>query len=361
MADRQIFRVANSNAANFNHPGVRYAGRPDPDGAPIDRGVYDSKVAWLSSLFEKQAVDIVGFEELFHKDALEALIKATPRFREAYVFAPDLETNVSNGEASGPFCGIVSKFPLSNQQAIRDFPPEVKEGLKVLAKEADPTSVFDVRIGQFQRPVLRVDAALPFNNATTNVTIFVAHLKSKREQFLEGEDQKSAIAQALGAARSLIVRAAEAAALRALVVAAMKGNDNPTIVLGDLNDDLTSVTTQMIAGDDPFFLKGPAKAQALDTLLYSAHDIQEHNSHRSVAYSHIYNGYYELLDHIFVSKELVYPTDGRVAEVRNTRVFNDHLFDTRLESDRSVRAMSTSDHGVPICEIEWRAATPQAE
>ena len=351
----EIFRIANCNAANFNFPGVRYAGRPGPDGAPIAQEVFDSKIGWLSKLLEDQKVDLLGLEELFHKDALKALIAKTTIGAD-HVFAPDLDTNIGpTGEASGPFCGIVSRYPLTNTVAIRDFPPAIAAGMKLLQSEADPTSVVEIGLKRFQRPVLRADVTIKIGEDVKVVTVFVAHLKSKREQFLAGEDPKDQVVQALGTARSLMVRAAESAALRALVVEATKGNSNPVIVLGDLNDDLTSVTTQAIAGDEPpSFMKLDDKKVIFDTLMYSAHDIQEQNSHRSVSYSHIYNGRYELLDHIFLSQEFVAQNPDRIAEVRNTRVFNDHLYDSRLEGDRSLRTMNTSDHGIPICEIEWR-------
>ena len=166
------------------------------------------------------------------------------------------------------------------------------------------------------------------------------------------------MAQALGNARSLILRAAEAAALRALVVEAGTGNADPIIVLGDLNDDLASVTTQLIAGDDPFFPRGPRKAAAFDRLLYSVHESRSAPRHRQVNYSHIYDGRYELLDHILVSEELVAQNPRHIARVRNTRMYNDHLFDSRLTSDRDERAIATSDHGIPVTELEWAAPAP---
>ena len=250
---------------------------------------------------DRALVDLVGFEELFHKQAIADVVKATKRFTDAVVYAPDLDDNIVNGEARGPFCGLVTRFPIVKAEAVLQFPPDVAGKLLVQRSDAD-TSTIDVGITQFQRPVLRVQLQL---RPDVVGTVFVAHLKSKREQYLSGESESDPVVQALGNARSLIVRAAKAAALRSLVVAATTGNNAPVIVLGDLNDDLPSVTTQIVAGDDPYFLSGTKKANAYDRLLYSVHDIQERLSHRQVNYSHIYNARYELLDHIFVSQELV--------------------------------------------------------
>jgi len=345
------FRIANCNAANFNYPGVRYAGRAGADGAPLSQANYDHKVKWLAGLMDTAMVDLIGFQELFHRQAITDVVTATARFADAAVYAPNLEDNVANGEARGPFCGLVTRFPIVSQAAISQFPGDVAGKLLVQKSDRDPTTI-DVGISQFQRPVLRVQVKL---RADVTATVFVAHLKSKREQYLAHENTEDPVVQALGNARSLIVRAAEAAALRSLVVAAMSGNDDPVILLGDLNDDLPSVTTQIVAGDDPYFLKGDRKTAAYDRLLYSVHDIQERLSHRQVNYSHIYNARYELLDHIFVSQELVGQNPGHLAEVRSTRMYNDHLFDSRLTSDHDDNAVSTTDHGIPVTEISWVA------
>lgn len=344
-----LFRIANCNADNFNVPGVRYAGRPGRDGDPLTDEIYARKVAWLSGLFDLARPDLIGFEELFHKDAVAAVVGASRHLQGAAVYAPDLENNVTGGEARGPFCGLVTRFPIVSAAAIQAFPAAVKGKLRVQRSDAS-TDTIPVSIEQFQRPVLRVRVEL---RAGTVATVFVAHLKSKREQLLAGEDPDDPVAQALGNARSLILRAAESAALRALLVEAATGNADPIILLGDLNDDLASVTTQLIAGEDPFFLREPRKSGAFDRLLYSVHDIQERASHRQVNYSHIYDGRYELLDHILVSEELVAQNPRHIARVRNTRMYNDHLFDSRLTSDRDERAISTSDHGIPVTEIEW--------
>lgn len=349
------FRIATCNAANFNYPGLRYAGRAGADGAPISQASYDHKVKWLSGLLDTALVDLVGLQELFHRQAVDDLVAATKRFAGARVYAPDLADNVSNGEARGPFCGLVTTFDIVSASAILQFPASVTGRFQVPRSDTDPGTV-DVGVAQFQRPVLQVRVRL---RPDVVATVFVAHLKSKRELYLPGEQAGDPVAQALGGARSLIVRAAEAAALRALVVAASTGNDEPIIVLGDLNDDLPSVTTQLVAGDDPTFLRGDRKTAAYDRLLYSVHDIQERSSHRMVNYSHIYDGRYELLDHIFVSQELVAQNPAHVAEVRNTRMYNDHLFDSRLTSDRDDNAVSTSDHGIPVTEIAW-AVKPDA-
>jgi predicted extracellular nuclease len=72
------------------------------------------------------------------------------------------------------------------------------------------------------------------------VVVFVAHLKSKRpivDDALRHDQQ----AKAVGHAASVILRAAEAAAFRCILVREMLSNTKPVIVIGDLNDSVRSL------------------------------------------------------------------------------------------------------------------------
>ncbi len=347
----QSFRVATFNAENLLHPGVRFAGRSD---APYGEKLYEEKIAWMRGILREGSVDMVGFQELFSEVALK-------RAAEGYehVVALDLEGGKNivvapdgRSEAKGPYVGFASRFPVVAQRAIDAFPAEAAN-LQIEATEGGP--LVTLPLTRFQRPVLEVKVLL---RSDVTATIYVAHLKSKRSQLLPGEDPKNPLHVARGNVRSLIVRAAESIALRKLVVEATENNDTPVIVLGDLNDDLPSVTTQTVAGEQPFrFWKQPQKVPVWDRLLYSVHDIQEAQSYRDVSYSHIYDGRYELLDHIFVSQEFYAQNPKRLGTVVNTRIFNDHLVDERLAAVVPQGLSNRSDHGIPVTEIEWRPAT----
>ena len=175
--------------------------------------------------------------------------------------------------------------------------------------------------------------------------VFVAHLKSKRGiVFGDTEDKNDPKIKALGAARSLIKRAAEATALRCLLVDELKDSNTPVVLIGDLNDAVASVTTQISAGDPPWIKLQPEQKRPIwDVLLYSTNDIQSRNSLRDVTYSHIFNGRYEVLDHIFVSQEFYGRNPQRIGRVRYQHQFNDHLVDETMifrSKDRTI-----SDHG----------------
>jgi predicted extracellular nuclease len=209
-------------------------------------------------------------------------------------------------------------------------------------------------VGTFSRPILRTRVVLDPEQGTTS-TVFVAHLKSKRPIRDPQAPEHDPREEALGKARALIRRAAEAAALRFLVLQEITGSAQPVIVLGDLNDAARAVTTDIIMGDSPsrFWPKDPEDRKAYwDRLLYSAYELTVRRTGRDVSYTHIFNGHYENLDHILVSQEFYERNPQRIAEVMNLRYFNDHLFDSQLSNDRHDRI--ASDHAQLVAEIRLR-------
>jgi endonuclease/exonuclease/phosphatase family metal-dependent hydrolase len=349
----QSFRVATFNTENLLHPGVRFLGRPDD---AYTQSQYDEKMRWIRSILRDGRVDLVGFQEQFSE---RALLDATKEGELQHVYAPDLaggkNVRLVDGveHASGPFVALASRFEIVDATSIVEFP----EGTRALqVQTSDAGGVVEVPITRFQRPVIRARVQL---KPGIVASVFVAHLKSKRPQFLASEGiqaQRDPLVRAIGSTRSLLLRAAESVALRKLLLDELQGTNTPVIVLGDLNDDVSSVSTQIIAGEAPYFKQGhDEKEQAWDRLLYSAHDLEEAESYRDVSYSHIFDGRYQLLDHIFVSQEFVAANPKRIGAVRSTRIFNDHLVDVRRFDDAGLNGPSLrSDHGVPVTEIWWR-------
>lgn len=361
MAKSIPLRVATFNVENLLHAGARFEREPGKPG--YTPAMFAEKTRWIRGVLDEAEVDLVGFEELFSRSALDAVL-AGSRLADATVIAPDLVDNiVSNAGgpeplARGPYCGLVTNLEVLTDPAqarVFEFPEAVRNALTVAPDGAGGTAVA-LPLTRFQRPVLRVQVRLPTGVVAT---VFVAHLKSKLGQFMAGEDTHDPLAIALASTRSLVIRAAEAVALRALVLDAVKGTDAPVIVLGDLNDELSAVSTQTIAGPTPWrFAKKEQKAPVLDTLLYSVHDLQNRQTLRDVDYTHVFDGRYQLLDHVFVSQELFGAGAAPIGRVANTRIFNDHLIDTGLAINVPSGLSARSDHGVVVTEIELFAAAP---
>jgi len=345
-------RIATFNVENLLHDGARF--ERDPGKPGYTKTMFAGKTQWIRGILGEGNVGLVGFQELFSRKALDEVLAGSPL--AAHVIAPDLDDNIIAGTpeplARGPFCGLATNLEVLTAPAdarIFEFPEAVKAGLVVAADHAgtDPVAL---PITRFQRPVIRVEVKLP---GDTIATVFVTHLKSKLGQFLPDEDHNDPLAIALASTRSLVIRAAEGVALRSLVLDAIADNDRPVILLGDLNDEISAVSTQTIAGPTPWrFAKKEQKLPVFDRLLYSAHDIQGQQTLRDVDYTHIFDGRYQLLDHVFVSQELFGRGPKPVGMLRNTRIFNDHLIDSGLAINVPSGLSARSDHGIVVAEIE---------
>jgi endonuclease/exonuclease/phosphatase family metal-dependent hydrolase len=132
-----------------------------------------------------------------------------------------------------------------------------------------------------------------------------SHLKSKLLTYPDGrrypnnEDER-----ARGAGYALLRRAAEAVAVRVQLNAVMAAAANngepgvPTILCGDLNDSPDAVTTALLTGPDDANPSRPDKGDPVR--LYNLAGLLPAGR----AYSRIYQGHGELIDHILVSRDL---------------------------------------------------------
>lgn len=328
-------KVGTFNVLNL----ARLGERPYPDDDPYSEAEFDKKADWIAEQLRRMGADLVGFQEVFHEDALREVCRRSGRFDNGTVVAPDADG------VSGPQLGLATRLSLAEPATtVTDFPAGLDVAVEGLA----------LPVGTFSRPILRARVVLDPASGRT-ATVFVVHLKSKRPILAPEAPEHDPREEALGKARSLIRRAAEAAALRFLLLDEIVGNSQPTIVLGDLNDGVRAVSTDIVMGDSPSRFWPPAagdKQAYWDRLLYSAHEISARKSGRDVSYTHIFSGHYENLDHILVSQEFYDRNPQRIAEVSNLRYFNDHLFDSQLSNDRRDRIVS--DHGQLVAEIRLR-------
>jgi len=322
------FRVATFNLFNLVAPNTRYYGK-----RMYTQETFDQKKAWICGQLQKMNADIVGFQEVFHEEALKEVIAESGIYPNAHIL-----TAGASGEA--PVVGLVSRFPIRKHEVIVDFPEVLDyEGL-------------EIPIRQFRRPVLKAELEIRPN---FNLTCFVIHLKSKRPLFTKEKNQRkdNPIELAKGQARALILRAAEATAMRAVLVKYMRNKAHAVVVIGDMNDTGLAVSSRILSGENPFRNMPQAKKKAIwDVLLYHVKDVQARRSFQDFYYTHIYNGHYESLDHIMVSEELVQENPKHLGRVGYVRVLNDHLIDETL-SNKGVKNWQ-SDHGQVVATIEFK-------
>jgi endonuclease/exonuclease/phosphatase family metal-dependent hydrolase len=294
---------------------------------------YNKKIEWSAEQLRRMDADIVGFQEVFHTEALQQLLTVCGRYHDAPVL-------VAGGTGEGPSVGLVSRFPVITHEIIPNFPEPARLEIDDLK----------IPLTQFSRPVLKVRVEIA---PDLKATFFVVHLKSKRPLVKEEVDPHDPTERALGHARSLMVRSAEAAALRYLLVEELHGTNQPVVVMGDFNDSDGAVTSRIISGSPPWrSLPREQKRQVWDVLLYNVKEIQARQSYRDVYYTHLHNGHHESLDHIMVSQEFVRENPNRLGQVEYVANLNDHLIDDTLSDDRLPKWQT--DHGQVVVTIGLR-------
>jgi len=323
--------IGSFNVYNLVRIGERYYDKP-----AYSASEFGQKTDWIAGQLRRMDADIVGFQEVFHEDALVEATGRSGRYDGGTVIAP-------GATGAEPRVGLATSLTLTGTpEAIEAFP------------DGSSVSYGQGNVDSFERPVLKATMEL---DGTNTVTVFVTHLKSKRPKILDGEDEHDFKTRARGKARSLIIRAAEAAALRAVLVDELQGNDRPVVVIGDFNDSHFAVTTEIVTGSPPWrFLPPDRKREIWDVLLYDTNQIQARQSLRDVTYSYIYNGVYQTLDHIFVSEQFYRFNPNRIGEVEYLHFLNDHIVDTTLTSGDGGR--TESDHGQVVATIRLTPPSP---
>jgi predicted extracellular nuclease len=328
--------AATANVLNLANPGRMFYANQDV----YSQRDFERKIDWLGGRIAALNADILTVQEVWDDAALKAAVHHSG-LRYSSVIVPGAENDEThNGAVNTPRVGIVTRLDVDNIQSIAQFPDNMRVQVPELGEHA-----------KFERPPLLATLRMKHGQP---VHVLTAHLKSKRPKFLQDaqgqptEDRDDPKIQTRATLRSLIIRGAEAAALRSIVIDVLKRTHEPLIVMGDFNDGPHSVTTQMIAAtSEVAYDKG-----ARDTALFNAYEEQgEMALKKDVAYSHIHQGFPEVLDQILVSEEFLYNSRFSIGDVRRVDYFNDHLQEGK---DRS-----RSDHGFVRAVIRVRMSGEQ--
>lgn len=322
------FRLGTFNAFNLVAEGVPYYGRLN-----YNHTDYQKKVEWCAGQLQKMDADVVGFQEVFHRRALEDVAKRSGLYPQAVI-------EVAGETGDLPRVGLISRFPVRKIEVIENFPAAARVDV-----DGQP-----LPFTQFHRPVLKAWIDLPTGQT---MVVFVVHLKSKRPMVPEGAPRHDPWEETKGLVRSLLLRACESAALRYLILEEIQETKTPLVVLGDLNDAAHAVTSDILQGRLPqknYPLD--VKFKLWDILLYACGDLQVRKSYKDVYFTHLHNSHYESLDHIFVSQEFVNENPKCLGNVEYMKLFTDHLFDTAL-SDEAPPPW-TSDHGQVVVSIRLK-------
>jgi endonuclease/exonuclease/phosphatase family metal-dependent hydrolase len=302
--------LATWNLENLFKPGSRFG--------PDDERTYRAKVAALGATIAAVAPDVLAVQEVGDAAALDDVLKkAGGRWQVVLSAFPD---------ERGIRVGLASRRKLADVVQVRDFPE------RMAPVQADDRGATIAAMGRGS-----VSARL----AGDDVSLVTCHLKSKLLTY--GPDRfapRDEGERARVAAYALFRRAAEAATVRAHVDGLI--GRRPVCVLGDLNDEPTAATTQLLLGPPgseigtPGFER-PDEGDA-SRLWNLAPFIPEERR-----FTRRYRGRAELVDHILVSHALVRSV-VRVNTVGEPPSIGD---DPELRFDEPA-----SDHALLLAELE---------
>lgn len=347
---RKYFSVASFNVRNLISADVTYYG--DESYSP-DR--YRQKIGWLANQLLDMNADVVALQEVFDEASVKDLVAAygelvgerlsarsAGKARYKHVrYVPNV-----NGTADDPRPGlaIISRRKIVEHHGIQDLVDD--------PVEIEPDAGLTYRLDRLSRPLQMAKIDL---GEGVQAWFFNAHLKSKRPTFPEGStagvpSNFEFLGRAEGSFRSLARRAGEALALRRVLLEKLIGSAEPVIVLGDLNDEIGAVTTEMVSGEIPFRAwPFSVKKGYWDVELYSAVRSHLRRTEEASIYTHIYNGHYGTIDHVLVSQEFYYRNRDRIGDIHFAQVYNDHLVDYSVLGAPSMG--SASDHGQVVVRL----------
>lgn len=312
---QQEIRFATFNVCNLAPPGMIFY--PNLPAWTVEE--YEEKVCWIAQQLDAIDADVIGFQEIFSQATLKDVLARSVKYRDAQHAGIDPDPAVV---PLTPSVALVSRLPLTHTAIHRALPPDLVDRL--------PPAQAQTR---FTRPILQARVQSPNGLA---IDVFVLHLKSKRPDFHDGEDECDPALFGLASLRSLQRRGAEALGLHLLLQEQLQA-DTPLLVMGDFNDTIDAVTTELVMGagrygDDPF-----------DRKLFDCRRIQtRRNLSNDVGYTHMHDGAFNTIDHLLVSKHFHPGYAGARGAVLEVLYLNDHVMWSRP---------TASDHGIALARI----------
>ena len=320
-------KIGTFNLFNLIKPGVNFYERD-----PLTEENYTKKIAWVANQLKEMDCDIVAFQEIFHSSALEEAIEKSGLYSG---LKPVLIQE--NEKELKPKVALVSKFPILQVNFITKFPKQCDLRYN---KQEFP-------IHEFHRPILRAVIALPNGS---DLIVYAVHFKSNLSIIEEYQDRNDLFAFTAGKAKAAMMRTAEAAALRCLIIQDLKNTTNPLCVIGDFNDTIHGPINRILIGEMPYDRVREREKQALyRMILHNTYFITARRTFRDVFYTNIHGGMHEALDHILVSDEFLDENPDRIGTVEGLIVLNDHLSD--FERLPKSQFYHKSDHGQVVAII----------
>ena len=315
-------KLATFNLFQFAEPPYAYYVKKDRFNA--DQWI--EKTTWIKKQILKMDCDIIGFQEVFSRDALETLVKELGfnYFETVDVAKLQKKTYISTTVA------IASKYPITKMQRVKVDIPSFKK------------HDFVGHYG-FARVPIKATIKLPDES---ELVVYVCHLKSNRNnefeyRFKEEHDLKhkiESVAKALKGTKStsLHQRLCEASSL---FVNMQRVKNKPIVLLCDLNDKEFSLSIDALT-NPKYHDQESEEDLLLNDASYEYREIIE-NPHPEAKEpqrkpTSYFLGKGNVLDYIFISKHF---------NVMKHTVLDEHLHEHGND------LLLQSDHAQVVCEL----------
>lgn len=300
---------------------------------------WEEKTAWIKKQIQVMNCDIIGFQEVFSKNALKELLlelgfKYFKTIDKAKIDKKNDLIYISTTVA------LASKFPIKNLKKVEtDFSTLKKHNIEGFFR--------------FAREPIKATIILPNQK---EINFYVCHLKSNREnEFeyiftktdkLEDKLKKVEVALKNNYSLSLKQRLCEASSLYSDI----KTNRNPSILVCDLNDKEFSLTIDALT-NKKYHEENLKKDDFLLLDAYHLHKIKVINPHPEFkgvkrTPTSYFAGKGNVLDYIFVSKHFNKNNKFHIGKITSYEIFDEHLQKNQNGS------LLKSDHAQIVCEIE---------
>jgi endonuclease/exonuclease/phosphatase family metal-dependent hydrolase len=311
---------------------------------PYQPDEYIAKTQWLAALIDRIAADFVFVQEIFHEKALRDVVNQCAGGPHAYGMAVPL----ADDQNARPRLGLIWRaFWQPRIETVADFPSDCA----VVVPECGSYA-------RFSRPLLL--ARVPWGPGGSTLALLNVHLKSRRPEFVAGEVVTDQVVEARAQLRSLVMRAAEAAALRRLVLD-LTPPGAMLLLGGDFNDEPNAVTTQLVADTSWKVDDGSPR----NHVLFNTLDVAPHATPargRDVAFTVLHGGEPERIDHMFVSEAFVAGRQPQIARVVAVEIYNDHLAERQAHAHGLVAGPDLtrvhSDHAAVCTTVELLPRAP---
>ncbi|CAH0528890.1 endonuclease/exonuclease/phosphatase family protein [Vibrio hippocampi] len=315
MQTRQTVTFATANLFNFVEPPGAYYDFENI----YEREAWQHKCHWTQNQLSQLNADVVGLQEVFSIDAARDMMCALGYRYFATVDEPHVADEYIY---SKPVVAIASKYPISECKAVT--PLSAIE----LAYEVDLPS--------FSRPPICATVLVP---DIGHLTVYVCHLKSQRAT--EGRD--SAVSMPLvGRWLSSQQRGWEAVMLYQFMANEYDQQPVPTVLLGDMNQSLTSDITSQLTSN-------AVQQQGARFCLKDSWELLKQpiaDSNRPATHYHFAQG--NVLDYILLSPEFHPDLPYSMADVTAYTTLDQHLINPKFATDRQA-----SDHAFVSVTVEF--------